>query len=505
MNSKRNYDSDFCGSLPLSHINVIQSYGYLVVLDKASLNIIQISDNVTGLLGKPAAELVNTPLANFGAVENITKLQERFDPALAHKVPVTLNLNGQTMQALLHFKAEYLILELEKSDNASERSFTLVYEEVKYAMAAIEQASTIDEVSRIAVHELRKIAGFDGIMMYRFDSDWNGTVIAEEKVTELDNYMGHTFPASDVPKQARQLYLSNPYRLIPDRDYTPVRLYPVMNPKTHAFIDLADCNLRGVAAVHLEYLKNMNVQASMSIRVLHQGQLWGLIACHHLTPRYLNFELCGICELLSSVISNKISTIIYKENFETNANLQNKQTALIAQVYAESDLLKGILHGDDTNLMDLLNAGGVAAMINGRPNVIGEVPDNSFLENMVLWLQNKNIDKVYVTDQLPEVYDDAQPFAGIASGALVMPVDRENGDYIIAFRPEVIQTIKWGGDPNQAINFEPGSKNYHPRNSFNLWQQTVRNTAIAWTDHELAVAEGMRSFIYEFTTRKAQY
>ncbi|WP_114941825.1 GAF domain-containing protein, partial [Mucilaginibacter endophyticus] len=160
--------------------------------------------------------------------------------------------------------------------------------------------------SQAAVHELRRITGFDGIMMYRFDEDWNGTVIAEEKdAPELEHYLGHTFPGSDVPRQARDLYLKNSYRLIPDRDFTPVRLYPVMNPVTNTFIDLSDCNLRGVAAVHLEYLKNMNVQASMSIRVIDNGKLWGLIACHHVRPHYLSFETGAVCEMLSSVISNR--------------------------------------------------------------------------------------------------------------------------------------------------------------------------------------------------------
>ncbi|MBL4675331.1 MAG: GAF domain-containing protein [Mucilaginibacter sp.] len=505
MDKKKNYDSDFCGSLPLNNINVIQSYGFLLVLDNETLKIIQASENINALLNKPANELVNTPLETYANTATIKSLQERFGDSVKEKVPATLTLGATKVQALVHFKPGYLILELEKPTASAERSFSDVFEEVKYAMAALEQADTVEQVSQIAVQELRKLTGFDGIMMYRFDADWNGTVIAEEKVQNkgLENYMGHTFPASDIPKQARQLYLKNAYRLIPDREFTPVRLYPVINPKTNAFIDLSDCNLRGVAAVHLEYLKNMNVQSSMSFRVIHKGQLWGLIACHHLTPLYLSFELCSVCELISSVVSNKITTILYKENFEFEADLQKKQTALIAQVYAESDLLKGVMDNTDLNLMQLLNAGGIAASVNGRLYKTGNTPDNSFLENMVLWLQGKNIDKLFVTDHFSALYDEALPYADVASGALVIPVNSDAGDYIVAFRPEVKQTIKWGGDPNQAINFEPGSKNYHPRNSFKLWQETVHNTAEAWTAEELNVAEGMRSFIYEFTTRNA--
>ncbi|PAW94381.1 phytochrome [Mucilaginibacter sp. MD40] len=504
MNKKKNYDSEFCGSLPLHNINVIQAYGYLMVLDKESLEILQVSENIADLLNKPVTEVVGKPLAEFVNDDTVVKnIQQRFNNKIKNKVPATLVLAGNTVQALIHLKEQYLIVEIEKPSVVNERSFSSVFDEVKYAIAAIEEAETIADISNVAVQELRKLTCFNGIMMYRFDKDWNGTVIAEDKVQSqgLENYLGHTFPASDVPKQARELYLKNTYRLIPNREFKPVRLYPVINPKTNTFIDLSDCNLRGVAAVHIEYLKNMNVQASMSLRVIHNGQLWGLIACHHLTPLYLSFELCSVCELISSVISNRITTILYKETFETEAELQKKQTALIAQVYAEDDLISGILENTDLNLMHLLNADGIAAMINGRVNTIGIVPDKGFLENMQLWLQGKDIDRVYATDHLPEEYDEALSYAETASGVLAIPVNKEQGDYILCFRPEVKQTINWGGDPNKAINFEPDGKNYHPRNSFKLWKETVHNTSAAWNKYELEMAENMRSFIYEFITK----
>ncbi|OOQ59799.1 GAF domain-containing protein [Mucilaginibacter pedocola] len=501
MAALKNYDSDFCGSLPLSHINVIQDYGYLVVVARETLSIIQVSENVAELLGVALDDIIDSPLGNYTDAAAIAKLQKGFADKIRNKIPFTLPFGGQNMSALAHFREDSLLLELEKPDANGERSFTNVFEDIKYAIAAIEQANSVEQLSQIAIAELRKLTGFDGIMMYRFDADWNGTVIAEEKVEGLENYLGHTFPASDIPKQARQLYLQNPYRLIPDRDFKPVRLYPVINPQTRSFTDMAGCNLRGVAAVHLEYLKNMNVQASMSIRVIYHEQLWGLIACHHLTPRYLSLELCSVCELLSSVISNKVTAILYKETFEEEAELQRMQTGLAAAVYADNDLVEGLLNPDKPNLMQLFGAGGVVAVLNGRQHTLGEAPDAAFIENMVLWLQNKHAGRVFVTDELPLIYDDALPYAAEASGALAIPVDAENGEYIICFRPELVKTINWGGDPDKAINFEPDGKNYHPRNSFKLWQQTVRNTARPWSEQHIRVAENMRSLVYEFTTR----
>lgn len=505
MAKKKNYDSEFCGSLPLNHINVVQDYGYLLVLSKDQCSILQLSENAAQLFNKPLKSIPGTLFSEYTDISGIKSLSERFDQNSKEKFPLTITLGSRKMMALAHFKPEYIILEIEKADLPTERSFTSVYEEVKYAMAAIEAAETIEYASQAAIHELRRITGFDGIMMYRFDEDWNGTVIAEEKdAPELEHYLGHTFPGSDVPRQARDLYLKNPYRLIPDRDFTPVRLYPVMNPVTNTFIDLSDCNLRGVAAVHLEYLKNMNVQASMSIRVIDNGKLWGLIACHHVRPHYLSFETGAVCEMLSSVISNRISSITHKAQYDADSQLQQLQTELIAQTYAKDDLWDGLFDAGEVRLTDLFKSSGAATQIGPALRTQGDVPDQDTLENLFLWLQNKQDGKVFSTDSLPEVFDEAIPYAKIASGILSIPVNPERGEFIVVFRPEVVRTINWGGDPSKTINFDPDGKKYHPRASFKLWQETVRNTAAAWTPQEVAAAENLRAFIFEFNTKKSR-
>lgn len=503
--AKKNFDSEFCGSLPLHNINLIQPYGYLLVLKLESFEILQVSENVEEILHVKPADLIGKRIEEYIKPEESESLKSKFKGNITEKIPLTFTLTHdnreQRLLALVHPRNNHLVVELEKMEPDSDRYFTEVFQEIKYAMANIEMAGSVHEVCQIAIHELRKLSGFEGIMMYRFDSDWNGTVIAEEKTGDLENYMGHTFPASDVPKQARELYLKNPYRLIPARDFTPVRLYPIINPLTHTFIDLSDCNLRSVAAVHLEYLKNMNVMASMSIRVIKDGQLWGLIACHHTTPKYLNYEICSVLELLSSVVSNKISAIFNKEEFDVDADLQKNHGTLVEQIYAENNLSKGLL-GDELNIMDMFNATGAVIINGGRHQSVGKVPGEESIENMVLWLQGKNVNKTYANNNLAGIYEDAAEYADIASGILVIPVNADKGNFIICFRPEVVQTINWGGDPNQAINFESDGKTYHPRNSFKLWQQTVRQTSLPWSRHEINAAESLRSFVYEFQTKQ---
>lgn len=501
MSSSTNYDSNFCGSLPLQHINIIQSYGYLLVAERESLRIVQVSENVVDLFGKSPAETVGSSLKDYITAAELESLEKKVTTGISEKIPLTLSIAGKQTLALIHLRDNYLLLELEEQRADEARSFTDVFQEVRFAMAAIAHTETVEEASRVAIHELRRLSGFDGIMMYRFDENWNGTVIAEEKSEGLDHYLGLTFPASDVPKQARQLYLKNAYRLIPDRDYKPVKLYPVINPITSTFTDMADCNLRGVAAVHLEYLKNMNVTASMSIRVIHNDELWGLISCHHKTAKHLSFELCSVFEMLSAVISQKISSVLHREHYTFISSLQNKQTELTETIFTHNDLLKGFAADDGKALMELFGATGATLWQDGHVHNWGDVPDEHFLDNFYLWLQTKVTNSIFSSQHFADVYQDAGPFAEMASGVLVIPVQPQLGEYLALFRPEVKRVIKWGGDPSTAIQFEPDRKNYHPRNSFALWQQTVDQMSLPWRTQEQETADHLRSFFYEFSTR----
>jgi chemotaxis family two-component system sensor kinase Cph1 len=504
----KNFDSDFCGSLPLHHINSIQDYGYLLVLAASDLKIIQASENVADLLQLPIDQLINTGLSAYLQPQDMERLREITLSGVVNKIPVTLrfleSLTDYDYQAILHVKTDYVLLELTKEHKDTTRSFTEVYQQVKYISAAIEQAETVQEVCDTAIRELRKLSAFDGILMYRFDKEWNGTVIAEEKDDRLEHYLGQTFPASDVPKQARALYLKNPYRLIPNREYQGIRLYPVINPITFAFTDLSDCNLRGVAAVHLEYMKNMGVKASMSIRVIYKEQLWGLISCHHIDEKYVNYELCSIFEWLSDVISSRITLILNKEEYQVANNLQQQRVAITDQVYATDDIINGLLKDSEDDILSTFKATGAVIALNRRIELKGDVPAKDELDNLLLWLEGKNINKIFSTNHITGIYDDAAEFAEQLSGLLVIPIDSNKGDFVLCFRPEVIQDINWGGDPNQAINFENDGKNYHPRNSFKLWKQTVRYHALPWTAQELEVAESLRTFLFEFRTKQLQ-
>ncbi|WP_207426842.1 GAF domain-containing protein [Pedobacter sp. SYSU D00535] len=495
------FDSEFCGSLPLHQINQIQSYGYLLVLDRQSLSIVQASENIEEVFGKQVKAVVGTEIGTYLAPATVDKLRERVISENVEKVPVAVSLQTGLVGdyvAIVHSKTEYIVIELEKS--GERRLFLDAFQDFKFALADINQVSSVKDASDVIVDALKRLAGFDRVLMYQFDEDWNGTVISEVREEDMEPYLGLKFPASDIPKQARALYLRNPYRLIPDREYAPVRIFPVINPLTHTFIDLSDCNLRSVPGVHLEYMHNMGIKASMSIRVIRNEQLWGLISCHHREPMYLNYEMCSVFELLSNFISSKVTSILNKEAFEFKARLQSQRNSLIDRVYSSNSLVKGLM-GEDLSVKELLDADGVVITRRGEVISAGEVPSKDQLEALIYWLQNKSYNKIYGDDNLVSAYDPAIDFVELGSGILSIPIDSEKGHYIIAFRKEALTTVNWGGNPEDAINFEEDGKQYHPRNSFKLWQETVKQTSLPWLQEQLEIAESLRSFIFEYSAR----
>ncbi|MCX2480638.1 GAF domain-containing protein [Pedobacter sp. MC2016-15] len=502
MSVNTNFDATFCGKLAIHKTNSIQDYGYLIVLDINSLNIIQASENISELYSNPVEELIGLHFSNCIPEHAFDALKAEFDKGIRNRVPFKSSFVTKAtpvpVTLLCHIKEDMVILEIEKDDEVPERVFSEVFQEVRSFIASIENTKSLQEVCEASIHEIRRIAGFDGIRMYRFDEHWNGEVIAEEIEGTLESYLGQTFPASDVPKQARDLYVKNPFRLIPNKDYITHRLYPVINPIAGGFIDLSDCNLRSVAAVHLEYMANMHVAASMSIRVMVEGKLWGLISCHHITPNYLSLENRSIFEWLSIEISYRIAAIIKQEALIESGRLSDIKADIIQCIFSKGDMAKGLMEDEGKQFLSLLDLDGFSVSINGDIVSHGIVPEQDEIENMLLWANSKSLGTVFSSHEFGEVYDDARHYQNIASGVVIIPINSHKGDFVIGFRPERIKDISWGGNPNEAVNFEKDGIKYHPRNSFKLWQQTIFGQSKVWTEAELAIAESFKNFLYQF-------
>jgi light-regulated signal transduction histidine kinase (bacteriophytochrome) len=313
--------------------------------------------------------------------------------------------------------------------------------------------------------------------------------------------MGLKFPASDIPKQAREMYRKNPYRFIPNVDYQPVRLYPVLNPVTGGFTDLTDSNLRSVAGVHIEYLRNMQVAASMSTRIVKDEQLWGLISCHHRTAKYLSYQMCSLFELLSGIISAKVASLEHRQEYRFKSEMQEQFSKLVEKVYSISNLPEA-LYQEQHGLLKMLGAGGMAVALNGHVHTLGTTPSLPQIEDLVFWLQTSNMAKTFHVANLSSVYEGAESYTTEASGLVALPVQPDQGRYVLLFRPEVVRSVAWGGNPAEAVTFEPDGKRYHPRHSFATWKERVQKTALPWTAAELDMAEQFRNFLVEYTLHK---
>jgi two-component system, chemotaxis family, sensor kinase Cph1 len=497
----KNYESEFCGSLPLHLVNLIQPYGFLVVLDSIKYTIIQISENVDQHLNISGSDLIGRSLSDFIPevqyqefleLINGHQINERIQSVFAF----TTLQQEQSFTAIIHPKERYILIELEKLSADAETSFIRLYQQTKHITSLLKQANTTAEISNIAAIELKKLAGFDRVLVYQFDSNWNGNVIAQAKEKDMDDFMDLHFPASDVPKQARELYFKNPYRLIPTCDYKPVRLQPFINPLTHQFTDLSDCNLRSVATVHLEYMANMKIEASMSLPIIIDNQLWGLISCHHKTKMNPGQEKCTALELLSDIIAAQIAAKEREKVILYKAGLHEVHGSIIKKLFTSSSLSDALLKGD-TTINDLLGLDGCVIYADGELWENGLTPSQQQIKELVLWLRHNKIDHIYHTNSLVLAYARSEAFADVCSGLIVIPINAEQGEYILGFRQELKQTLKWGGNPDDAIQMEPDGKTYHPRNSFAIYKQNVTKTSIPWQTAEIEAAEYLKSAVME--------
>lgn len=497
-----NYDAGFCGRLPIHQTNSIQPHGVLLLLNRSLTTIIQVSENIHDLLNKTEKEVYGRPLQSVftnAGIEMIRQFaQEESQDKLPLVLPFIVNNEVKEVFCLIHTVEDGYVIEaeLKKYFKSAPKKFIDIYQRFRQVMQLINQCNTIDEVCRTASGALKKWTGFDKIMIYRFDEHWNGTVLAEEAEPGMEQYLGLTFPASDIPRQARDMYLKNPYRLIPNRSYQPVKLYPLLNPVSNGFTNLLNADLRSVATVHLEYLANMQVMASMSARILYHEQLWGLIACHHREPKYLSFEECSVVEMISNILSQKITALQNAEGVTLRHRLSQQFTAIVEKMVSKNNLVDAFCE-NAALLKDFLNADGIALSWEGRIETDGNTPHTGDIETLVYWLKQKARQQIFHQHQLPLIFEESRSFSDRASGILALPIQPDKGNYLIAFRPELVTTISWGGNPNEAVQFEPNSTVYHPRHSFQVWQQTVHNTALKWHPEEIAAAEQFRNFMVQ--------
>lgn len=313
------------------------------------------------------------------------------------------------------------------------------------------------------------------------------------------------YPATDIPKQARRLYTLNLLRLIQNINYQPVQLIPQLNPHTNEPLDMSLSVLRSVSPLHIEYLNNMGVTASMSVSLLKDKKLWGLIACHHYgSEKKVSYEIRTVCEFLGQVMSFELAAKEENENLDYKMKLKLIQSRFIDSITQAEDLIDG-LSKNPSDLLDLVGASGAAICYQENFVSEGKIPTELQIEELVSWVETQMGNEIiYHTDSLTSIYPEAEKFTDIGSGLIALAISKVQKTYILWFREEVVQTVNWGGNPHKPIEvLEDGTINISPRQSFKLWQETVRNKSLPWKNCEIEAALELRSSIVGILLRKA--
>lgn len=495
---------------PIHHLTQVQSYGVMLVVNPADLSILQASTNTSTEFDLDARDVVGKTLEDIFDPFQIGQIKEALTSDnidAINPVKTWVKREGDdygVFDAVFHYSEDgFLVLELEPAVTAENIPFLSFYHLARASVSQLDSTADLRAFCQVIVKEVRKVTGFDRVMLYRFDDDDHGEVMAEEKRDEMTPFLGLHFPESDIPQTARQMFISNWIRVIPDASASPVRLYPENNPATGQPTDLTLSILRSPYPCHLEYLHNMGVGASMTISLMKDNRLWGIIACHHNTPKHVPYELRKACEFLGKVIFSEISTreevADHAYKIQLNAGLSS-----LVETMTEADYFVDGLLNADPSLMSLTGAAGAAIYFGGQWNTVGRTPAESELDRLANWLTKEMDDEVFYTDSLPMTYTDAQSFKAVGSGLLAIAISKKS--YVMWFRPEVIQTVNWGGDPNNAYALEEVTDGLKlsPRQSFSLWKETVQLTSLPWKTVEIQAALRLRKAIVNIVLKQAE-
>lgn len=498
-------DLDNCAREPIHIPGRVQPRGCLLAVRADDLVVVQCSTNVAEHLGHGAEELLGAPLAAAIGAVGAQRVARHLDaaPRLQGRNPLLVEIEtaGRTveMDAILHRPPAagdaILVIELEPADGPRPLTFANTYEAVRDAVVDLNSASSLDAIFDLAASHVRHLTGFDRVMIYQFDDDYNGTVVAEAKRADLNPFLGLRYPATDIPAQARALYEKSWIRLISDVSYTPSQIVPTASPVTGAPLDLTHATLRSVSPVHLEYLANMGVRASMSISLMRDGRLWGLVACHHYSgPHEPPFGVRAAAEFLGSTLSLRLVAQVEEDRLSES----RRAAELLAELVARSrDELRplGEALADGTALLELTHADGVVVLTEGGLTVAGEVPDGPTCRALVDWVCAQD-DELVVTDSLTTVAPEL-PQSAAATGLLAARLP--DGQAVLWLRHESARDVDWGGDPHNKIiaRTEDGGVRLSPRKSFELWREVVRGHSEVWHADVVRAAASVRSHLVE--------
>ncbi len=477
-------DLSNCEREPIHLAGSIQPHGALLLLREPDLTVVQESANTAAFLGM-VAPLAGRRLDQLGGdlARQVRRCLDDPQPLLPAALRCRLGEPGAGFDALLHRPAGGgLLIELERAGPPVDLSAP-----IEAALRAILGAHSLRTLGDETARLFRDLTGYDRVMVYRFDDDGHGEVFSERRRADLEAFLGNRYPASDIPQMARRLYERNRVRVLVDAGYQPVPLTPALSPLTGGELDMSLCFLRSMSPIHVQYMRNMGVSATLVASLVVGGRLWGLVACHHYAPMLPHIEVRTACELLVEAVATRIAALESFTQAQSELAVRRLEQRLIEAIPREGEWRNALFDTPQT-LLQPVGASGVALLFEGQVLTAGEVPGTQELRALGAWLDARAHAPVFATASLSLDAPAFGALAATASGLLATGISTAPGDYLMWFRPERVRTVTWGGNPFKPALPGDTPDTLSPRRSFAQWHQLVEGTSEPWTQADLAAA-----------------
>ncbi|WP_373056186.1 ATP-binding protein [Zunongwangia sp. H14] len=487
-----------CDREPIHIIARAQAHGVILVCHPDSMEITQCSDNVGKILGISLDEVLSKNLSDILPSDLTKNLQKKLNSGET-LLPEEVKFRNKNFFLIPHLSGENLVIDIEPFGESIDP--VLFQEQLTKILNELGNTGSVKEMCQQAVSLVKYLFNYNRVMMYRFDEEWNGEVVAEVKEDGMESWLGLHYPATDIPKPAREIFMKQGVRIISDVQYKPSPIQPELSPINNKPLDISGSELRGVSPIHIEYLQNMKVGASLTAAIILNGKLWGLLACHHNSPKFINYHQRQSCRFLTQVFSNKLALKTTKTFLEKLQQSEKIRKELVMQMNSMADLSAALVKFKP-KFTDLVACSGGAIYYQGKLCLSGSTPSEEEVMSLLHNFLAERKEKVFQTKSLKKFYSPAENFKDKASGILCIEIGEEKQDYLIWFRAEATKSVSWGGNPEKNGYVKDGVEYLSPRKSFERWTEKVSGAAKAWEAYDFEAAQNLRESISHVVVKK---
>lgn len=498
-----NVDLTNCDREPIHILGRVQSYGCLLAVSTDWM-ITYASENCADLIGLDAQKIIGSRFVEVFPQATVHHLRTKmqvlgYQSGVARLFAYPALEDGRLFDISISQSDHNIVFEFEPRNDPPRKDPD--HATVPALMGRVKRHGTIEDMAREAARAIKVLSGFDRVMAYRFNEDDTGTVIAEVAAPDQESFLGLRYPASDIPKQARALYVRSPLRIIADVNAATHAVHPARDPNGRP-LDLSLAVTRAVSPIHLEYLRNMGVAASMSVSIIRNGKLWGLFACHHRSARHISYELRSEIELFSELFNYQLAQIELTTELAEVDRARSLHDRLMMQLSGGKTMSEAfdIL---SENIKEVIPFDGAAVFTDGDYKSAGAATTAEEFLGLARFLNTTPSGQVYQTNALATRYPAAEGFGDRVAGILALPVSRTPRDYLVLFRREIVSSVQWAGNPEKPAELGPNGARLTPRKSFDAWQEVVRGQSAPWRSSELRAADALRSTLLEVVLKMA--